>query len=59
MDVDPSPSPNTNANISYDIVTIIRKKIVFAKRPIPIVPGHLKGIGSVNVGAKGSGEPEE
>lgn len=56
MDIDPSPSPNTNANISYDIVTIIRKKLVFAKRPIPIVPGHLKGIGSVNMKMGGEGE---
>lgn len=40
---------------AYDIVTIIRKKIVFAKRPIPIVPSHLKGIGSVAGGASGGG----
>lgn len=40
---------------AYDIVTIIRKKIVFAKRPIPIVPSHLKGIGSVAGGTSGSG----
>lgn len=40
---------------AYDIVTIIRKKIVFAKRPIPIVPSHLKGIGSVAGGASAGG----
>ena len=35
--------------VSYDIVTTVRKKIVFAKRLIPIVPSSLKGLGSVTV----------
>ena len=29
-------------NASYDIVTIVKKKIVFARRPIPIVPTNMK-----------------
>lgn len=44
----PAENPNIK-EVSYDIITIVRKKIVFAKRPIPIVPSNLKGIGSVTV----------
>jgi len=49
--------------VSYDIVTIVRKKIVFANRPIPIVPSSLKGLSSITVntgsssaGASGAGD---
>lgn len=59
MDINADANPNrdlasTNTRtegpaVSYDIVTVIRKKIVFSKRPIPIVPSHLKGIGSVAI----------
>jgi hypothetical protein len=43
--------------VSYDIVAIVRKKIVFAKRPIPIVPSSLKGLGgiAVNTGSSSAG----
>lgn len=41
--------PNANEEVSYDIITIVRKKIVFAKRPIPIIPSSMKGLGSITV----------
>jgi hypothetical protein len=44
----PWQNPN-DKEVPYDIITIVRKKIVFAKRPIPIVPSSLKGIGSITV----------
>lgn len=34
--------PGAKRNLSYDVVTIVKKKIVFAKRPVPIVPTSMK-----------------
>ncbi|KAF8312535.1 hypothetical protein DL93DRAFT_2059925 [Clavulina sp. PMI_390] len=44
-----------SSTTSYDIVAVVKKKIVFSKRPIPIVPSHLRGIGSVSVNASTAG----
>lgn len=41
MDVD-NPSTEEPESVNYDILAIVRKKLVFAKRPIPIVPSSMK-----------------
>jgi len=30
-------------NVAYDIVAIVKQKIVFSKRPVPVVPSNMKG----------------
>ncbi len=41
---DGSPRPAAHAK-SWDIVAVVKKKMVFAKRPLPVV-GHSTGKGS-------------
>jgi hypothetical protein len=42
--------------ISYEIITLVRKKLVFSKRPVPIVPAGAKArTASVRVAISGSG----
>ncbi len=30
-------------DVAYDMVAIVKQKIVFSKRPVPVVPSNMKG----------------
>ena len=52
MDVDESTAGSLTGSTSWDIITVVKRKMVFVKRPMPIVGKPSSGVPLSRVGGK-------